>query len=226
MVSDTVTIAAFAVAGTAVGAVIGLFAEPVRARFELKSHQRQLRRELYGELRIKFQRVLGMYITYTEACDSNDLVYLESTNKLEIPGTISFDGEATTQANYYQLTSEEFTLLALSYLHLRWAVNHTNKFGNEKLGIRGAREALKELENRIQSAACLINRAFEENARFLEKMDGGVLLNDWRELRSKVIEKPGLKKLRIQEHLKDCQEVEEQPEDEEAATEEEQPDDE
>jgi hypothetical protein len=167
-----------------------------------------------------------MYITYTEACDSNDLVYLESTNKLEIPGTISFDGEATTQANYYQLTSEEFTLLALSYLHLRWAVNHTNKFGNEKLGIRGAREALKELENRIQSAACLINRAFEENARFLEKMDGGVLLNDWRELRSKVIEKPGLKKLRIQEHLKDCQEVEEQPEDEEAATEEEQPDDE
>jgi hypothetical protein len=216
MVSDTVTLALLAVVGTASGALIGLFVEPVRARFALKAHQRQLRRELYGELRIKLQRVLGMYINYSEACDNNNLVYLESTNKLEIPGIISFDDETTTQAKYYQLTSEEFTPLALAYLHLRWAVNHSNQFGSKKLDIRGAKKALKELERRLQSAVCLINRAFEENTHFLEKLDKGTLLNDWRELRREVIEKSGWKKLRIQEHLKDCVEP---AEDEEPAIE-------
>jgi hypothetical protein len=178
-------------------------------RHELEVYQERLRRELYGELRIKFQRVLGLYITYKEACDEPNRVYLASPDKLEIPGTITFPDEATTQAQYYQLTSEEFTPLAIAYLQLRWAVNVTNQFGQKSLTI-GAKSALKELERHIQTSGCVINQAFEKNKRFLKETDNGALLEAWRELRRELTELHGFQHLQMNEHFKDCVEAEEE----------------
>jgi hypothetical protein len=211
MVSDLVLGAIIGVVGALLGALIGIFAEPVRAYFVGKKHQEQLRRTLYGELIIKLQRVLGGYIAYKDACDNNNLTFLKSRNKLEVPGPIAFHDEVTAQADYYQLNAQEFSPLAIAYLRLRTVVNFVNQFGTHSLEILEAKEALKELEKEIRLAGYAINEAFKQNVHVLEKIDNGILLVDWRKLCRELIKRPGYKDLQMQEYLRGCVEAAEKP---------------
>ena len=202
MVSDIVLVAIFAVVGTLLGALIGLLAEPVRACFSRKAYQEQLRRTLYGDLIIKLHRVLGYYLEYKSNRDN--LEYLKSPNKLEVAGPISFPDEVTAQAQYYQLTSEEFDPLASAYYRLRWVVNFTNQFGNRSHDdIDNAKQALKGLEENIRLAGYTINAAFKDSAHFLDKIDDGRLLRDWCKLCLELIEQPQWRELQMLGHLQD-----------------------
>ena len=201
MVSDTVLIAIAGVVGTLLGALLGFFAEPFRARIARKAHQEQLRKTLYGDLTIKLQRVLGYYLEYES--NRNNLEYLKSLKKLEVAGTISFPDEVTAQERYYQLTYKEAELLATAYFRLRWIVNFVNQFGDHPLDIINANQALQALEYNIRFAAYAINLAFKDSAHFLEKIDPD-LLQRWHALCYELVTAPQWRKLQLQEYLQDC----------------------
>lgn len=211
MVSDIVWAAIIGVIGALAGTLIGTFLEPVRAFFAQKKYQDQLRRTLYGELIIKLHRALGVYEGYKKACDTSNLTYLKSHNKLEIYGVIEFHDEVTTQADYYQLTAREFQPRANAYFRLRVVINFLNSFGYRSLEIDYARTKLNVIEREIRSAFDAINRAFKDNVHILEKIDNGILLNDWRDLCRELIERPEYKELKVRDYLGDCVEAAEKP---------------
>jgi hypothetical protein len=102
MVSDTVSAALIGVIAALSGTLVGLVAEPIRARFAFKARQKQLRRILYGELVIKLQTVLSVCaVTYISAIESAAIDYLKSANKLELVGRIEFPDEAHAQAQFH-----------------------------------------------------------------------------------------------------------------------------
>lgn len=181
MVSDTVAGAVIGVAGALLGTLLGIFAEPVRVRFARKAHQEQLRRTVYGELLVKLERVAGYYRTYKDRCESDDLAYLRLADK-QPAGPITFPDEVTAHAQYYQLTSREFELLAAAYHNMRLAVNLVNKFGFTPFNnVLDAKQACNGLQNAINNAKKLVALAFKGNTHFLENIDDGVLLKKWRQ---------------------------------------------
>jgi hypothetical protein len=211
MVSDIVWAAIIGVIGALAGTLIGTFLEPVRAFFAQKKHQEQLRRTLYGELIIKLHRALGLYEAYKKACDTSNLTYLKSRNKLGIYGPIAFHEEDTTQADYYQLTAQEFQPLANAYFRLRTVVNFLNQFGNRSLEIDYAKTKLNVIEGEIRRAFHAISSAFKDNVHILEEIDNGILLNDWHDLCRELIERPEYKELKVRDYLGDCVEAAEKP---------------
>ncbi len=184
MVSDIIVGAIIGGVIALLGASLGLLGEPVRAHFARNAHQEQLRRVLYGELFIKLERVLkGYALDYNVAIRSNDINYLKSANKLEIAGLIEFPSEVEAQTQYYQLTSQEFYVLAPAYYRLRGVINLVHKFNSTSFdNIGDAKDENTALKKRLEFAIYFINKAFEDNSRFLEKIDGGVLLQAWRKL--------------------------------------------
>ncbi len=174
-----------------VGAFIGLLAEPVRAHFARKAHQKQLRRTLYGELIIKLQRAAAYLDFHRRAIERRDTNYLKRVYKVDLSGPISFPDEVDAQAQYYQLTSQEFDVLAAAYYNLRALLNGINKFGRPPF--EDAKEAMKlcrTSKEMLESTIYSVNIAFENNVRVLKKIDGGALLKDWR----KFVQDPKLQK--------------------------------
>jgi hypothetical protein len=111
------------------------------------------------------------------------LDYLRSNNKLEVGGPISFPDEVNAQAKYYRLTSQEFDPLAVAYYWLRGLISAVHKFGNTSFDqLDNAQKEYSSLEERLKSTIYFINKAFEDNARFLEKLDEGEILKKWRKL--------------------------------------------
>jgi hypothetical protein len=221
MVSDIILAALVGGVIGVVGTLLGTLLEPISARFARKSHQEQLRRTLYSDLIIKLHRALGMYTTYKQACEDAKLKYRNHPNKLEIYGPIAFNDEVTAQADYYQLTAQEFTPLAYAYYRLRTVVNFVNQFGTHSLEIDQAKEKLVVIEREIRRAVYAINRAFKENVHTLEKIDNGILLKEWRELcrellivphfKALLVTEPQFKKLDLRKILQDCLESAEKP---------------
>jgi hypothetical protein len=206
MVSDVILAALIAGVVGLAGASIGIFAEPVRVYFARRAHREQLRRTLYGELVIKLRRVTEYYLAY-----ESTLHY--STTRIfsvdEAAGPISFPDEVTAEEQYYQLTSQEFDLLAAAYFRLRRAVNLVNQFRGI-VSPEVAKKKLKELKDSIQVAGFAINSAFKRNRHFLEEIDKGALLKDWNKLCCELME-PKWSQLQMQEYLQDCAAAAEEP---------------
>lgn len=225
MVDDAI-LAVIVGAFTLFGAVLGLFAEPVRARFARKEHQKQLRKTLYGELFIKFEKVLkGSLVDYQAAITLKDINSFNSPDKEEFGGLTSFFDEVTAEKQYYQLKPKEFHLLAVAYYRLRRTINLVNKFGPFKTVEDAKKDLKEEIEEQIRSSFKFINDAFEENADALEKSDCGSLLKKWRKLVEDFPQYSGPRKNEKEFLKKEFLEMEkkkkggELPEDEEAATE-------
>jgi hypothetical protein len=173
------------------GAFLGLLAEPVRAHFARKAHQEQLRRILYGELIIKLQRAAAYLDYHRPVIERRDTDYLKSFYKVELSGPISFPDEVTAQEQYYQLTPQEFDLLATAYYKLRTLINGVNKFGRPPFDdAKEAMELCRTSKEMLEDTIYRVNEAFENNVHVLEKIDGGDILKAWR----KFIQDPKLQK--------------------------------
>jgi hypothetical protein len=199
MVSDIILGAIIGAAVALSGAFLGLLAEPVRAHFARKAHQKQLRRILYGELIIKLQRAAAYLDYHRPLIERRDTDYLKSIYKVDLSGPISFPDEVTAQEQYYQLTPQEFDLLSTAYYKLRTLINGVNKFGrppfdDSKEVIELCRTSKEMLEDTIYR----VNDAFEYNAHVLKKIDGGILLKKWR----KFMQDPKLQKKYLSEPAK------------------------
>lgn len=181
MVSDAILSAFLGGLLALSGALIGLFAEPVRNFFARRARQEHLRRTLYGELFIKLQRAAANLDSYRLAIERQDIDYLK-LHKVDLSEPISFPDEVTAQEQYYQLTTQERNALAVAYYNLRSFINGVTIFGSTPLDTKEAMELYPKLKEMLQSAIFYVNLAFENNARILEKIDEGAILKDWREL--------------------------------------------
>jgi len=179
--------------GGAIGAIIGIFAGPVRDCFAHRREIKHIRKAIYNELYLSCRKLrdafseFGADITEAKRTKNNDK--LRSINKRYYSGPITFSvyhAFRVKPIDFYQL--EEADKLDEAYFRLTIIKNGVNQYSHTRSddpdkANKKYDPCHKQFLGAIHGSG-VVNVAFEANAHVLEKIDGGALLKKWRKFSS------------------------------------------